>query len=93
VLTFDGNPSTADGLSKETNAGYSANAMAEQFSMTGLEIELRYTRTLVELCMRNCIRYIRAGSDIKERGTCLLTSDDHGAFTQVVQEHAALHVG
>jgi hypothetical protein len=92
VLTFDGNASTADGLSKETNGGYSANAMAEQFSMTGLEIEARYTRTQVELSMRNCIRYMRAGSDIKQRDTCLLTGDDHGASMQVVQEHAALHV-
>jgi hypothetical protein len=56
ALTLGGKASTANGLSRETNDGYSANAIAEQFSMIGLEIEVRYTRTSIELCMRNCIK-------------------------------------
>jgi hypothetical protein len=35
------------------NNGYSANAIAEQFSITGLEATERYTRKSFESCMRN----------------------------------------
>jgi hypothetical protein len=42
-----------DEVSGNANDGYSANAMAEQLSMTGLDIAERYTRTCIELCMRN----------------------------------------
>jgi len=42
-----------DESSREANDGYSANAIAEQFSITGLEITERYTRTSMEVCMRN----------------------------------------
>ena len=93
ALTLGGNASTANGLSRETNDGYSANAIAEQFSMIGLEIEVRYTRTSIELCMRNCIKEIRAGSDTRRGDTSLLASNDHRASMQVVQEHTALHAG
>ena len=51
--TLGGSASATSGLSEEMNDGYSAKAKAEQSSMTGLEVVARYTRTCVELCMRN----------------------------------------
>ena len=51
--TLDGRDATTSGLSEETNDGYAAKVIAEQSSMTGLEVVARYTRTCVELCMRN----------------------------------------
>ena len=53
VFTLDGSASETSGLSEEMNDGYSAIAIAEQSSMTGLEVVARYMRTWVELCMRN----------------------------------------
>ena len=53
VLTLDGSDAMTNGLSEETNDGYAAKVIAEQSSMTGLEVVARYTRTCVELCMRN----------------------------------------
>lgn len=53
VPTLDGSDATTSGLSEETNDGYAAKVIAEQSSMTGLEVVARYTRTCVELCMRN----------------------------------------
>jgi hypothetical protein len=35
--------SSLDGWSRGTNDGYSENAIAEQFSITGLDIAARYT--------------------------------------------------
>ncbi len=56
VPTLDGSASATSGLSEEMNDGYSAKAIAEQSSMTGLDIVARYTRTCVELCMRNWMK-------------------------------------
>lgn len=56
VPTLDGSDATTSGLSEDTNDGYSAKVIAEQSSMTGLEVVARYTRTCVELCMRNWMK-------------------------------------
>jgi hypothetical protein len=53
VLTLGGSAPLIDRSSGEESGGYSANAIAEQLSMTGLEAAEMYTRTCVELCMRN----------------------------------------
>jgi hypothetical protein len=44
-----------DESSRAANDGYSANAIAAQLSMTGLEIADMYTQTCIELCMRNYV--------------------------------------
>jgi hypothetical protein len=48
MLTLSGSASLRDGWTRDTNDGYSAKAMAVQFSIIGLDIAARYTRTLVE---------------------------------------------
>jgi hypothetical protein len=50
TLTMRGKGSSTDAWSRD---GYSAKAIAEQFSIAGLDIAARYTRTLFEWSMRN----------------------------------------
>ena len=79
VPTLDGSSSATSGLSEETNDGYFAKAIAEQPSMTGLEIAAMYTRTCVELCIRNWTKWVRALSNIGQGNTCLVAGDDYRA--------------
>jgi hypothetical protein len=54
ILTLGGNASSTDERCEDTNdGGYSANPIAEQCSIIGLDIEARYTRTFIEWCIRN----------------------------------------
>lgn len=55
TLTLCGSASESllDGWDKDTKDGYSEKAIAEQSSITGLDITARYTRTFIEWCMRN----------------------------------------
>ena len=55
ALTLGGSVPPMDESSRAANDGYSANAIAAQLSMTGLEIAEMYTRTCIELCMRNYV--------------------------------------
>jgi hypothetical protein len=43
MLTMGGKASSTDAWSRDTNDGYSAKAIAEQFSIAGLDIAARYT--------------------------------------------------